>query len=244
MQGTIIYGGPSVLNGEPIVAIATFNSKNAKTGNMVQTWIMADGLKPTEAAQHGNDESVCGMCPHRHHLGGGCYVVIMHGPGRVYHGYRNNRYPPLLDDNIKHFHGRKIRLGSYGDPAAVPFEVWKRLADASAGLTGYTHQISHPNFDNRLLEYCMVSADTEAAAKAHQRHGRRTFRVLPYDDTPLLPGEVMCPADPLQGVTCLTCGACDGASRPGKSIAIAAHGMRKKRVAEKFGYRLDIKEIS
>jgi len=43
-NGYIVYQGPSVLNPlEDIIAIATYNSANAKTGNMVQLWIFADG---------------------------------------------------------------------------------------------------------------------------------------------------------------------------------------------------------
>ena len=39
-KGFIIYDGPSMLDGEPIVAIATMKTSNRKTGEMVQVWIL------------------------------------------------------------------------------------------------------------------------------------------------------------------------------------------------------------
>ena len=41
-SGYIIYRGQSLLNGAPIVAVAITKSSNVKTGNMVQTYILAD----------------------------------------------------------------------------------------------------------------------------------------------------------------------------------------------------------
>src|SRR5262245_33628424 len=52
-QGVVLYRGPSLLDGAPIVAVATNlarRSKNPKTGNAVQTYILADnGENPIEA---------------------------------------------------------------------------------------------------------------------------------------------------------------------------------------------------
>ena len=39
-KGYILYEGPSALDGAPIVVIATMETSNAKTGAMVQTWIL------------------------------------------------------------------------------------------------------------------------------------------------------------------------------------------------------------
>ena len=80
----IIYRGPSLLDGAPIVAIATVGSRNAKTGDMVQTWIMRDDVKPLAAAQSGADASVCGDCKHRPISGGACYVNLGQGPRAVF----------------------------------------------------------------------------------------------------------------------------------------------------------------
>ena len=41
----IIYNGPSLLDGTPIIAIAIRKSGNAKTGDMVQTYILCRGIQ-------------------------------------------------------------------------------------------------------------------------------------------------------------------------------------------------------
>ena len=46
-----------------------------------------------------------------------------------------------------------IRLGSYGDPAAVPIEIWDNLCSVAANYTGYTHQWA--TCDPNLKNYCM-----------------------------------------------------------------------------------------
>ena len=50
----IIYDGPSMLNGKPIVAILTnINnpSVNTKTVDMIQATIMPQGIKPSDTMQ-------------------------------------------------------------------------------------------------------------------------------------------------------------------------------------------------
>ncbi len=65
-KGFIIYEGKSMLNDKNIVAIVTMKSSNVKTGDMASMWIMNADETPTEASKSGNDDSVCGACPHRH----------------------------------------------------------------------------------------------------------------------------------------------------------------------------------
>jgi hypothetical protein len=67
-NGVIIYEGPSVIDGAPIVAIATgfkSPSSNDKTGTMIQVWILRADIAPHEAQKTGADESICGDCPMR-----------------------------------------------------------------------------------------------------------------------------------------------------------------------------------
>src|SRR5262245_54038294 len=49
-NGVVLYRGPSLLNGKPIVCVAvglTRRSKNQKTGGAIQTYILGDdGLDP------------------------------------------------------------------------------------------------------------------------------------------------------------------------------------------------------
>ena len=83
--GYIIYRGPSLLDGKPIVAVAIVGeSKNVKTGNLVQTYILVDnGLSPVESARNLLDVSVCGDCKHRRGMGGSCYVNLGQGARSV-----------------------------------------------------------------------------------------------------------------------------------------------------------------
>jgi len=80
LRGVILYDGPSMLDGEPIVVIATLETSNRKTGQMVQIWIVRSDIAPTDAAKSGDDKSICGACPHRHYSKGVCYVNLAHAP--------------------------------------------------------------------------------------------------------------------------------------------------------------------
>ena len=79
----ILWEGASLLDGAPIVAIATFASRNAKTGDMVQTWIMRADMAPMDALASGDDVSICGDCMHRPANGGSCYVKVWQAPRSI-----------------------------------------------------------------------------------------------------------------------------------------------------------------
>lgn len=135
-NGLVLFEGSSVLDGQPIVVIATLNSRNSKTGDMVQTWILRSDINPVEASKTKQDASICGGCPHRHSLGGACYVNIGQAPLAVWKAYKRGAYPHVLEgDNEKYLKGRFIRLGSYGDPAAVPVSIWKYITGLADGGT-------------------------------------------------------------------------------------------------------------
>ena len=65
MKSGIIYNGPSLLDGKPIVVIATFSNRNTKTGAVVQTYILRSDINPLEASKTGEDFSICGDCTMR-----------------------------------------------------------------------------------------------------------------------------------------------------------------------------------
>lgn len=240
-NGRIIYEGASLLDGAPIVVIAIgfgTASSNRKTGDMIQTYIIRQDMSPIAASQTGKDFSVCGNCIHRgsvavnsdgesKNVGRTCYVNLGQGATSVYNTYLRNGYP-VWDDNAEPriAENRMVRLGTYGDPAAVPVEVWRSLLQGAAGHTGYTHQWRDPRVA-RLREFCMASADTPDEALAAQAKGWRTFRVgLPSHPTKQN-NEALCPASAEAGkkLTCAQCRACDGtaSSRRG-SVYIPAHG--------------------
>jgi hypothetical protein len=120
-----------------------------------------------------------------------------------------------------------VRLGAYGDPSAVPFYVWQRALDGSAGHNGYTHQWR--GFPE-LAEFCMASCDSEADRFAAKLLGFRTFRVR-GETEPKLPSEAMCPASAEAGhkTVCSACKACGGTTAKAKvDMTIIAHGSAAK----------------
>lgn len=224
-NGVILYSGPSMIDGQPIVAIATGlgrDSANSKTGGMVQTYILRADVAPTEAVKQGLDVSICGNCPHRTIGARTCYVNVGQGPRSVWQAWRGNAYPSTFPYSI--FASRIVRFGSYGDPAAVPVQIWTNILDHCAANTAYTHQWrTHPE----LAGFTMASADSEADARDAQRLGWRTFRVAMPCDNPRLDNEARCPASAEAGkkLQCADCKACDGnASHRRGSIVIQAHG--------------------
>lgn len=233
-SGFIIYRGPSLLNGAPIVVVAiTKRSTNAKTGDIVQTYILADnGLSPVVSAQTLADAAVCGDCPHRRGTGGACYVNLGQGPRSVMDGVIRGIYPVGLQDAAEASSGRMVRLGTYGDPAAVPSDVWAALLAGAAGNTGYSHQWRKP-MAAPVMQWCMASADSEADRLEAKSHGYRTFRIR-TESQPVMAGEFVCPASAEAGKrkTCADCGACSGGISTRKADpVIVVHGALANRFA-------------
>lgn len=250
-SGFIIYRGPSLLDNKPIVVVAiTGKSTNAKTGDMVQTYILADnGKSPVQSAKDLDDVSVCGDCKHRRGLGGSCYVNLGQGARAVMDGVMRGIYPKILFRDIsKIARGRKVRLGTYGDPMAVPADVWLELVANASGHTGYSHQWNNPKFLNNDNLYfkqylpirglCMASVDSEDEWVDASSENWRTFRVRAEGEDWLGKGEFVCPASAEAGKkkTCVTCMACDGVGQDGEGIkkatvVITVHGSLKSRFA-------------
>tara|TARA_R110001592_G_C13019565_1_gene737427 strand:+ start:138 stop:893 length:756 start_codon:yes stop_codon:yes gene_type:complete len=224
-KGFVVYEGPSMLDNAPIVVVATMKTSNRKTGDMVQTWILRSDVNPIEASKQKLDSSICGNCPQRWSNGGACYVNIGQAPNAVYKSYKRGLYPKFnAGEHATHFAGRKVRLGAYGDPAAVPFNVLAGLVSYGIGHTGYTHQAQHKSFDKRYFGLVMVSADTPKMALKMQSLGAKTFRVALEDDG-MFENENECFSESV-GMTCEECMVCDGTKT---NIAIKVHGSRKNK---------------
>ena len=241
MRGFIFYRGPSMLDGQPIVGIATLTSKNDKTGNMVQTFILRADMTPLDALATGADISICGTCPHRpkrirvrdpktgrftSKKVRTCYVDVGKSVQQVFGAFTRGSYPTLEPvDGAPLLADRMVRLGAYGDPAAIPAHVWIALLANAKGHTGYTHQWRKPLAAD-LAPLVMASADSPRDRDVARAKGWRTFTVVKIG-TPLAPREFACPASPEGGNRrqCVDCGACDGATRAGQaSVAIVVHG--------------------
>ena len=234
-NGAVIYHGPSTIDKQRIVIIATglaTGSTNRKTGDMIQTYILRADQSPIDAAKSGADESVCGQCPHRgviaedSNINRTCYVNLGQGPLNVWRAWQRGAYPHMNANELPQvawlIFGRLVRLGTYGDPAAAPTALWDKILALASGHTGYTHQWKvRPD----LAQYCMASVDNEHERDEAQALGWRTFRVATNDTR--AQSEVVCPASAEAGkkLTCAECLACSGnATKRRGSIVIQAHG--------------------
>lgn len=239
--GYIIYHGPSLLDGKPIVVIAVTSSLNKKTGNMIQTYVLRSDIDPVTANKTGEDFSICGNCP----LKGqptddpaakttarrGCYVIVWRDPYSVWRAFKNNRYTKIEGHSMLRQlgQGRKVRLGSYGDPASVPFYIWESLISEAKLYNAYSHQSGIKTADFRPEIY-MYSADSEAEARAAWAQGMRTFRTINHTAEIIENQEIICPGSKEGGrvTTCSHCGLCGGTSIAAKNIAMVMHGSTKK----------------
>lgn len=231
MSDSFVYWkGKSQLNGEDILLLLTGiknPSQNKKTGPVIQSYILKDGELPTEYRRKGAF-GICGNCP----IKDACYV------GNY---YLNNIYDGSQRD-VDHFplallKGRVLRLGAYGDPAAVPFSVWNRLVKYTSGFTGYTHQWQYCDQDFRKLT--MASVESLDQAKEAWDLGWQTYRVGLPDEEPS-EDEIYCPHytfDFEPKIQCLQCQLCSGTSGGvayKKGIFVNVHGTahKKKRFKE------------
>lgn len=232
-----------MLDGAPIVCVATLESDNRKTGNMVQTWILLQDRDPIAGNRSGADRSICGDCPSRGVARPGaetglaaerkCYVDLARAPLAVWNAWRKGRYPKAEGHAAIAAvgRGRKVRLGAYGDPAAIPGYVNSSLISEAAGHTAYTHQIDFkgPGAAEVLPGY-MISADTLSGAQRAWERNLRTFRVVGSVGELVRGREVLCPASEEAGrrTVCAKCLLCGGATVQAKSVAIVAHGAGAK----------------
>lgn len=233
----MLYSGPSRIDGAPVMAWATginSPSENRKTGPMAQVWIMRRDMPPSDAVRAGDDTSICGGCRHRGWSGGTdrtCYVSMARGPANVWkHADRDAPSPDL--QRVTHIGAyRWWRISAYGDPAAVPLDVWQALTSLACSWAGYTHMWrSRLCRDAGWRHRFMASVDSPEERDLAQSRGWRTFRVRRPGDPHLLT-ETVCPAESGK-VTCLDCLTCRGTSgafgsTPGIVIDVHGHGRRK-----------------
>lgn len=228
-SGYILYEGKSLLGGGDIVCIAVLHSENEKTDDMVQVYIIPKDESPLDALKNGRNRGACGTC----WLQGWydengkahdrvCYVNMGHGPRVVYAAYSKGAYPKynrkLNECMLK---GRRIRIGAYGDPAALPLNIVTYLAEISDGWTGYSHQMFWVDHAEQLSPYLMVSCHTPAQHAEARRRGWRSFVAIP-EGAPKPVNAVECPYY-THGVKCHDCLLCKGTSKKAKDVYVIAH---------------------
>jgi hypothetical protein len=229
-------------------------SANPKTGQFVQSWIIRGDLLPRRAIESGADASVCGSCRLRPSIARAlraeararrepagaaqCYVRVDNAPRSIYRALQAGRYQraETLEDAAEWLRNCDVRLGSYGDPAAIAAAVWIRVLRYARPATGYSHQWDHADpvvaaNAAALRRYCMASVDSAAERDQAQAAGWRTFRVVDIrraDQLPRASGEAACPAAREAGarLDCASCRQCAGTSARGPAgIAIFDHGL-------------------
>ena len=230
----IIWEGKSRIDGASIVVIATIHSTNSKTGDAVQTTIIRSDVNPVTTRYTGEDYSVCGDCVHRHFKDGDCYVQLYQGPRAVFEKYSRGGYncPKHIAEVEYELTHKHIRLGAYGDPCAVPYEVWESLiAQGTRSWSGFTHQWRNPE-NQEYRKLLMASCDSAQDVLDAEALGWRSYRVK-YDhaDDHLLAHlpVVTCLYD-TQGLKCVDCGICDGTRAEDRTrrahVQNMAHGAR------------------
>lgn len=232
--GYIAYEGPSEIDGAPIVVIVNKieGSKNAKTGDIVQSFIIRSDVNPVEALTTGADASICGDCVHRPITAKEtgeppCYVQVAKSVLSVYNAYLRGRYVRADPATIaRALAGKIVRIGTYGDGAAAPVRMWTQITRYAAGVRGYTHQWQNDGFDHAAWSpLAMASADTLEQAALANLYGMRVFRVSVGVDRQ--PGETVCPASAEGGrkSTCAKCTLCSGTRIQARDIVIADHAI-------------------
>lgn len=249
MAGYIAFEGTSQIDGKtPVALVLTglgdHQSQNSKTGAMVQSWIVLRHQSALSAISTGADYAICGECNLRgdHGKGRRCYVSPATGLRWVSTHVLHEKYKPLPSPNL--LKGRGLRMGTYGDPVALPLRAWKPLLRKVAYWTGYTHQWRHRRAQH-FKDICMASVDTAAEAAEAQNQGWRTFRIRKVDPITgpesLNAGEIVCPASAEAGhrTTCAKCRLCAGASAK-PHVAIIDHGRLARHRLERLGGQLHL----
>ena len=229
--GYLLHTG--TVSGRPYVAIATLETDNPKTGDMVQVWFLLRDVHPVEAVKSGLDfETICRECPFA--SGKGCYVNVGQAPLAVWKAFHRGRYPFLAPgDYGRVFASRRVRFGAYGNPTLLPLPLVDRIARVSDGWTGYFHDWRTNPQAAEYGRYFMASTETADSFKAAVAAGFRTFHVSP--ERPEGTGECLSDA---KGMTCSECRLCNGrfgsagqpfrpvSERQRPSIWINPHGSR------------------
>lgn len=234
-MGFVYYRGLSRIdNKTPIVCVITNRTRNRKTGDMLQSWIFREDMNPIEANRQGLDVGFCGLCKHRGIANPdktegtadqrSCYVLLM-GVSQVWSALKRGNYedykPELHDEILK---SNPLRMGSFGEFAAIPHRLIHNMSKLVPMWSGYTHLWRRFSLQN----YMMASVDSVEEKIEANALGYRTFRVKTEEES-RLPDESMCPASAEyfafsgKKMQCEACQLCNGLQRRARNIVIDAH---------------------
>ena len=212
----VIYKGISLLDNEtPIMVVMSgYNkdSKNEKTGPLVQLYILPIDILPKDAYTSGS-KSVCGDC--KYNANNGCYVRWSHLKG-LWNSARSQS-PVSMRLSKELIKGLRVRVGAAGDPAAIPFAFWDTLLSSCENHTGYTHQWIKPEYQN-LSKLFVASTDSKDETRRANDKGWSTFEVIDNEEPSA--SSILCLAtDPTKQKNGLpfNCASCMGCNGKGKS---------------------------
>ena len=218
-----------------LVAIATTDSDNAKTGNMIQVWIMSKLVHPVESRRTGHDATLqCQGCPYASNQG--CYVSPL-ALMAIWRAFKAGSYSHLEFGTPawnSFFDGASVRLGAYGNPSMLPLAMLDDITSRASMHTGYFHDwnIMPVDLAKSYGRFLMASCEPSNVSYA-QNLGLRTFTVVSEIPSDRSLG-IECLADS-KGLQCADCGLCDGTARsatrskPLPSVWIKAHGYQVKK---------------
>ena len=221
--GYLLHEGTA--GGRRFVAIATLQTSNRKTGDMVQIWFLLRDIDPVSAVARGIDaKTICAECPFA--SGRGCYVNVGQAPLAIYRAYHRGAYPFLPPARYSAvFGGRKIRFGAYGNPSLLPISIVKAIAAVSAGWTGYFHDWRTNPMAAEYSKFFMASTETESSFRLAKSLGYRSFHASPIRPD----GTIECLSD-AKGISCAQCKLCAGLSKSRQpSVWINPHGSKVAR---------------
>lgn len=258
----VVYRGRSFLDGQQdrnIMAVLSWFSNNRKTGDafeggapVAQLWILPADQHPMDAVNDGGDAAICGNCTHRYEYRNGeklagtrtCYVALNQGVGTVWQAAKDKPVTPLDDQALRFLLSRHfLRLGAYGDPAALPFDLVADLVGiagtSSPSLknkrchTGYSH--AWKTCDQRFASLLMASCERQDEIASASALGWRVFYTAmdgqkPSDIDGAAPFSLCMSANErAKKIACNNCRLCDGKKNDTDArhhIFIAAHGNR------------------
>jgi hypothetical protein len=234
-NGVIAWEGPSLFTGRPIRMVLSclgVKSKNEKTGHMVQVSIVQADANPSLCRGTDRERDVCGDCPAAKRREGWCYAVWM----AWILGQRAHTWKRVdVFEAAQLARGAPVRFGAYGDPAAIPFDVWEPLRSVAGrkGWTAYTR--AWRICDPRWKAYAMASVHSLEEQREAAAAGWRTFRVR-RPNSELAAGEIPCLNEGPAEIQCERCALCRGQAsadfpkpREAPHIAITAHGSAARR---------------
>ena len=214
-----------------IVAIATSDSTNRKTGKGIQIWILDRTMHPSDSRKSGNDaKAQCKGCPMASY--GGCYVIDMPLTS-IYKKWKSGGYETIkLGTKAwnEFFAVPYVRLGAYGNPSCLPISIVASISNLAERVTGYFHDWHLMTADRARSYGRFLMASTHPATyRAAKALGLRTFTTGKLASVGSY--GIECLADS-KGLTCAECGLCDGTQRNNANrpdVWIDPHGFQTKK---------------